>query len=364
MISELAIIGYKALEDLRLDNLKRVTLIGGKNNVGKSSVLEAIFVAFNWGNPEALTTHLRWRGVDAFQVDSQAWAASFTDFKDLARFEVRMKNYEGGRDAFVAQVQQGGAPVHSQQSTVGGVNTAIPNTESLRVSFTRSSKTIFDATVHMTGALPPYSFRNFRATEKPPQTHFSLARSRSNALDDAMRYGALDRENNVDELISALQIIEPRLKSLSVIPVGPHPILHASVDGINRKVPVNLLGDGVNRLLSLLLHISGVKGGYVLVDEVENGFHHSTLEDVWRVLYDAAKTWNCQLFATTHSYECLAAYSGALEPLAPNDYSYVRMQRTESEVIGDGAVKSHKITATQYPSDVLRDAIAGAWEVR
>ena len=363
MITDLEISGYKGLGSLSLTGLRRLTLIGGCNNVGKTSLLEAIFTAHDWGNPELLTRHLHWRGVDSFQANADAWSSAFAGFKLSGKIQVKIKNSAGGREAFLAQLLEdtrGALPTTASKDSAENIRA--PGEQSLRVSFTRGSRPVFEAVVQVNRAVPPFSFRSTKASEPAPHLFYAIARNRSSAAEDAQAFGLLDEKKLTEPVVKALQVIEPRLESLSVIPVGPQPLLYADVKGLPRKVPVNLLGDGVSRLLTLLIQITKLRGGYLLVDEIENGFHYSTMRDVWRVLYIAAKENQCQIFASTHSYECLTAYADALGELAPDDYSFVRLDKTIEVDSANKAVE--RISAAQYDSTALRNAIDGHWEVR
>lgn len=364
MITELEILGYKGLQSLRLEGLKRITLIGGRNNTGKTSVLEAIFTACDWGNPELLTRHLQWRGVDAFQANAEAWSSAFSEFDLLGRIQVKIKNSEGGREAFLAQVvEDGKGSLPTSTSTGGTENIRSPGEPSLRLTYTKASRPIFEAVVVVTRGVPPYVFKSSKASDSAPRAHYANARIRTPASEDTIRFGVLDQNKQTAPVIESLRIIEPRLVGLSVIPVGPQSLLYADVEGLPRKLPVNLLGDGVTRLLSLLLHISSLQNGYLLVDEIENGFHHETLPSIWKAIYHAAKLQRCQIFATTHSYECLTAYSDGLGEVAPTDYSFVRLDKISKRDSGIGQ-DSESISPTQYDAESLRSAIAGHWEVR
>ena len=364
MITDLEISGYKGLRSLRLEGLKRITLIGGRNNAGKTSVLESIFTACDWGNPELLTRHLQWRGVDAFQANAEAWASAFSGFDLNGKIQVKIKNSEGGREAFLAQVvEDGKGSLPTSSSTSMADNIRAPGEPSLRLAYTKASRPLFEAVVVVTRGVPPYAFKSSKASDSAPRAHYANARIRTPATEDAIRFGVLDQNKQTAPVIESLRIIEPRLVGLSVIPIGPQSLLYADVEGLPRKVPVNLLGDGITRLLSLLLQISNLQNGYLLVDEIENGFHHESLPRIWKAIYHAAKGQRCQIFATTHSYECLTAYSDALTDIATGDYSFVRLDKIEKKDPKTGDVVED-ISATQYDAESLRNAIAEHWEVR
>ena len=148
--------------------------------------------------------------------------------------------------------------------------------------------------------------------------------------EDSIRYGELDRINKTKEIVTRLQILEPQLQSLSLIPMGGNPIIYGD-NNIGAKIPLPLMGQGIARLSSILLAISEAKKGIVLIDELENGFHHSILPLIWQAITSYAKTNNTQIIATTHSSELI---SGAVEGISEelrNDFKYMRIERNQDK---------------------------------
>jgi hypothetical protein len=358
MITELEISGYKALKQVTIKGLRRLTLLGGRNNTGKTSVLEAFFLSRDWGHPEQLTRHLKWRGLEAFVTDSQSsWAPAFTNF-DLknSKIHVRARDAQGDRTVFSLQVLD--APTRPAQpsiasSTATAQNVRAPGEPSLRLTFMDGTRTVFEAQVHIAQGVPPYVMTPIRLEAKAQPVSFVLARQRTPATEDAANFGKLDTEKRANEILELLQIIEPKLNGLSVVPVGPASQIYADVSDVPRKIPVNLMGDGITRLLSMLLHIANVPGGFLLVDEIENAFHHSAMPSIWQALYKMCKTHKCQLIATTHSYECVSAFASSLKETAGDEFAYIRLDKK------DGAIE-----AVTYDAKALENATEGGWEVR
>ena len=91
---------------------------------------------------------------------------------------------------------------------------------------------------------------------------------------------------------------------------------------------MSLMGDGVNRLLDFVLAFFPVQDGIILIDEIENGIYHKRLGNVWKSLEWLSREFNVQVFATTHSYECVkAAHSAFKLNEVADELSYIRLQR-------------------------------------
>ncbi len=79
----------------------------------------------------------------------------------------------------------------------------------------------------------------------------------------------------------------------------------------SRDFPVLLssLGDGISRYIAILCAIWASENGVLLIDEIENGIHYSNYPKLWKLIFQAAKYANCQIFITSHSKECIQAFN-------------------------------------------------------
>ncbi len=95
-------------------------------------------------------------------------------------------------------------------------------------------------------------------------------------------------------------------------------------------VPLRSLGEGVNRLLGIALALVNAKGGILLIDEIESGLHYSVQPDMWRLVFETAAKLNVQVFATTHSWDCIEAFQEAAEAY-PEEGVLISLRRKQQE---------------------------------
>ncbi|MGK7931653.1 MAG: ATP/GTP-binding protein [Microcystaceae cyanobacterium] len=116
-----------------------------------------------------------------------------------------------------------------------------------------------------------------------------------------------------DKVIEALQIINPDVEKVGFFlhenPKRPK----VKIKGYNNPIPLNSMGSGMNKILGLAAFTVSVENGILLVDEIETGLHYKAQTNMWRLLIQTAKQLNVQIFATTHSWDCISAYQEALE---------------------------------------------------
>ena len=125
--------------------------------------------------------------------------------------------------------------------------------------------------------------------------------------------------------------------------------------GMGRMAPIALMGEGVKRLLTIALAFLHARGTAILIDEIENGLHYSKLKEVWKWLIYLSQEFNVQVFATTHSYECIVAANNAFTELKSDELHLHRLyRRSESE----------PVKAITYTKDMLETNIEYFWELR
>ncbi len=131
------------------------------------------------------------------------------------------------------------------------------------------------------------------------------------------------------------------------------PIFHGDI-GSDRLLPLPMMGEGMVRLLSFILRIANAPDGVVLIDEIENGLHYSILPKLWSVIGKMAKKYNTQVFATTHSLECIKAAHQAFSNEDTYDFRVHRLQFS----------KDGEVDAVTHDRDDLEAAFEIGIEVR
>jgi len=130
-------------------------------------------------------------------------------------------------------------------------------------------------------------------------------------LELQMAFNDISLSPREDRVIRALQFLEPRIERIALAPpsFGDSFAIRGGfkvkLKDSDKPVPIGSLGEGTWRMLGLAIALSRAANGLLLVDEIDTGFHHTVLTDMWKFLAEAAKEFNIQVFATTHSYDCV-----------------------------------------------------------
>ncbi len=166
------------------------------------------------------------------------------------------------------------------------------------------------------------------------------------------------------EVITAMRIISPEVERVAMRTPDVSPrdvpfrrdtatrIPFVKIESYGAAIPLHTLGDGVNRLFGIALALAHAKDGMLLVDEIENGIHYSVQADLWRLVFETAARLNVQVFATTHSHDCIKGFAEAARE-SEEDGVLVRLVR-----------KGDRTLVGEFDERELELAVEGSIEVR
>ncbi len=327
-IPELQVRGFRCFRELHLERLGRLNLITGRNSVGKSFLLDALWLSAQRGLPSVVTEQLVARGEVTPWWPGTGPEAAVAD--DPA--------------AALAGLFWGRAPIYELPSfdlAFGG--------ESLKFSFVGDGAsagavpqlviacgTRFGQRVDL--GLQPSSWwvpRSKRAAAPWPGSPSAVPAVH---LDTHFRDWALlsdywDRAGlggHHEAVLRAMRLVDPDVELLQFVSEPANRLRRTPfvrVGGSREPVSLEVLGDGVAAVFAMMLCLVEAKGGVLLLDEAETGLHYSVQPDLWRLLLLTSRELDVQVFATTHSTDCIASFEQALATCEEGEGYLVRLQR-------------------------------------
>lgn len=341
MLTELHIKNFKTLQDFNTSTLNQINLFGGKNNIGKTTILEGLFMFYDRFNPMVVMLQLNRRGINFFNLSSSEslWGPLFHKYKLDNNISVEIKRSNGFKEKLVIDIVEGNYErkinlANNILSDPPKNNTETNNMGKLELKFNyKSDIGSEESTLIVEGDQMQLQSNGRPNNRNLLPAVFLSSKNHTNPAEEAERYGQLELYGESDKIKDFLKILEPRLVSLTTISSGGGTMLHADI-GMGRKLPIYHMGDGFVRLVSILLAIATSKGGFVIIDEFENGLHYSIMPTIWESISRASKEYDCQLFISTHSYECLqAASEGIKSAEMMNEFTYHRIFQDKDKLI-------------------------------
>ncbi len=340
MHASLAIRNFRCFDDLSIEPLTRVNLIAGRNNVGKSALLEALWIL---SYPTAPRVALQNTQRDLMDYGLGGFFAElFPKYRTDLTIRLQSENVPapGIRTLNIQRK-------YRAQETLFDWSAVVSETElddDAIAGFDFSNEMAFEYVDEtgsgflnsawldadsVSGRLRPVlrDNRTSRAMSAYPCV-FSHPMRRVNARTLASRFGRADLEGYLPDIEEIIRLLEPGLKRMTTITDNRGvPSIHGDI-GAGRLFPMAIMGEGTKRLLALSLAFLGARDGLILIDEVETGLHHNVLVDVWKSLDWLSREFNVQVFATTHSYECIRAARSVFKLSESGDeLAYIRLQR-------------------------------------
>lgn len=309
-LEHLQIKNFRGFDSLEIEGLSKINLFVGKNNSGKTSILEALFLLFGMSNPTLPSNINKIRGLGVgTQVglskqlkylfhnlnlsDKPSFYAQFNDTSERwLEIGPRFKQNEFSPDI---------SSVSTPEIDGIGLNFATKKRQVQRKSY--KSFLVFEENNNTIKSTVPREYvESLFATYIP-----------SDVKDDTatlLRYSEILKKKGGDSILKALQdAFDSNIIALQPFPDG----LYFNLKDVEEYLPTNIMGDGVRRFLNIVTAVSERQNAFICIDEIENGLHYSAYKWLWKSLLTFTEQNDIQLFISTHNIETLECLKSVLE---------------------------------------------------
>jgi len=321
-IKEIEIKNFKCFENFKAEGFGKVNLIGGKNNVGKTAFMEACrtnIYANNVGHfIVALVKNKNSREtLNYYNEYTQNSTISFLDrFIKIPLSTIKYVNIKSNiRETIFTPLDKDGIITYQCE---------IDNKEFF-----------YNPNENM---LIPQGNDNISLI-----TTYGLSNS-----DIVQRYASLQKADKENYLNDSLSVIDISISGFKIIEDKPYCKLG------NQYIELTELGDGTQQFIAIILSLFQSQDGTLFIDEIGNGIHYTNLDKLWEIILTISKEQNVQVFATTHSKECIESYARVAKKLEDEEITFIKMTRLD-----DGS-----IIAGVRDYDMLQYTMSDGHEVR
>ncbi|MCA2506726.1 MAG: AAA family ATPase [Microcystis sp. M54BS1] len=365
MLQSLKIEGFRGFQNFEMTNLGQINLLVGKNNSGKTSILEAIQFLYVQNNLDIFLETISYRGEFAWLENKLAGRTKVFEICHLFPGHEILPSQEiiiiGSRESHQESVTISVKSIPIQLSPFSDKNDDLNNDNIfddeewnkllLSIRWSQSQKPI-ELELLANGTLARDSTRRMASLSRISHkigidnkielkflTPFSLTSSDMAALFDNIVLSPLE-----DLIIESLKIIEPKIERIASIGSGKYSTSNnlgvrggflIKIKNHDQPIPIGSLGDGFWRMLGLVLAMVNLENGILLVDEIDSGLHFTVMTDMWKVVWETAKKLNIQVFATTHSRDCWQSLGELIteEKITDNEITIQRIDREKSQSV-------------------------------
>ena len=375
-LPSLSIKGFRGIDDLSVPRLGRVTLLAGKNGIGKTTILEACQVYAARGRYPVLL-ELAKRHEEYFTIsDEDGDSRSIPNIGSLfhgrdpsinALIEIGPENGSTG-DHLRIEITHPSKRQADILGTMGIDNFPEGDFWMLKTAFQdREYVTPWQFASDAWGSdrargSALYRWRHVTGqAEAPPAIEcVSLGPSLMSNDTAATFWDNVTMESGELHVVEALQLVLGNAVE-SVVMVGdtgrqtrlPGRRAAVKLRGHDRRVPLKSLGDGATRFFGITLALANGRNGFLFIDEAENGIHYSVQRDFWQMVLKTAQENNVQVIATTHGWDCIKGFAQAATEIGDTEGVLVRLEK-----------ENERIRAIEYSESELETAAEQGIEVR
>ncbi len=339
MLRDLSVQNYRCFEDFKIDGLAGVNLFVGNNNTGKTSLLEAIYFLVSSSRRIAFYEIIRKR-IDYFcPKETLIYDCRSLFYRRQTQNIIKIETCTEEYLPFSFLFENGKFGISNGVNQISYVIT--------QSKFDISNSLKKDLLVHI------YDPEETSDETQILKTLFiSINKMDFNIV--KLIWDTIHLTEKETKVISTLKIIEPDLDRIGFSSSPETEAIRLKLKNRDYPVPLSSMGEGMSRLLTIAMSLVTSEDGVLLVDEIETGLHYEAQTDMWRLILETAKELNVQVFATTHSWDCIAAFQEALSQV--EDQSIGKLFRLDK--------KYGKLRAVEYDAEKLDTAVRNSIEVR
>ena len=344
MLPSLLIKNFRIFKHLKIERLGKVNLFAGKNSTGKSCLLEAVHLLVSGGHLSILKTIINSRDED-FAVRGKDDEDSYDSLRYI--FSGYKLPEVGDEGIYIGQAA-------GNNEFIRFCIEACPDDEDQRQCFmleTENEIIPIKSLYYAAG-----SVRGFWSRYSRGKKIQSISSRREKNFDTSELWDAINMTDLEKEVVDALRMIQSNITDIALVgnrenAKGRYEIVR--LEGSNERVPMKSLGDGVTRIFHIILALVNAKGGVLLIDEAENGLHWGVHEKLWQVVFRLAEQLNVQVFATTHSQDCIKGFHRAWSK-QENVGGFYRLSKEPEQ----------GVKCISYACETLSDALESGVEMR
>jgi AAA15 family ATPase/GTPase len=373
LIRDLTIKGYRCFEDFSMDGLTRVNLLVGNNNSGKTSFLEAVYLLVNqppfysknlgkiikeiFENRNEFSQHIgSYEGESTYVYKNYFTDRIFYGYTDNTDYKASISSKQGYSmsidilgDVFAYDISL----QYSNNRSMFKMNQEKKRVVETFFEFSYKGL-ISESARELDESLSEDYIKQKTNFYGEIQSSFFLSNHQVNLGKVSSLWDEIYLTSKEDIVIEALRIILPTVDRIGFSVSEGFNNIRLKVKDHPKPIPLSSMGYGMNRILNLAIALVSTEKGVLLVDEIETGLHYEAQLDMWRLVLKTAQDLDVQVFATTHSWDCIAAFKEALQEL--EDQSVAKLFRLDS--------KYGKLRAVEYDAEEIRIAVNQGVEVR
>jgi len=292
-VKNIDIIKFKCFENFSSSGFSRVNLISGKNNVGKTAFMEAVYVNVSAENIENFAISLNNIKYMRENINILSKKGLVNDIEFMEATKIYKANSNNKSSSFEVLQNKG---------------------EKKYLFSIDSEENIIESN--------KFSFEYIKINNIKFIDNFGFSNN-----DIISAYSSVQKNDKEDYLNNIINKFDNKIESFKVIDSKPQ----CKVNG--EYIEITEFGDGLRHLISIVCAVFMCKDGHLFIDEIDNGIHYIQLDEIWKIIFEVSKELNCQVFATTHSKEMIESFTRSVIKQEEKEVSFIEFGKDKQNNI-------------------------------
>lgn len=290
---ELRVDSYRCLSGIKLEHLSNINLFVGQNNSGKTSMLEAVYLLSQLNDLSSFIELERLRGKFYDRFDPR-W------FSRLLNTDIAISGVGIGNNASIEIAKEDPEAVKNRTDYLTTLK-----------CYAKAGGNNYNSELQLYNYQYP-RFIYSKAAHLCPASLTSPYRNNDDLIKKA--HAMAVRDGYIQEIIQFIrEELDSQVTDIQLTSYDNESRFFVTSSRYDKALDLTKYGEGMQRVFEISLLMGLCQNGILCVDEIDSAIHTGLLKPFALFINNLSERFNVQLFLSTHSKECIDAFSSVPE---------------------------------------------------
>ena len=286
MIKDLYIENFKCFNKIKIDDIKKINFLIGKNNSGKTTILETLMLILSESRINVIENI---KTISRFKENKTEIKTLFYNFDYNNNINFNYNKYDN--TSYNINI----SPILKDNK--------IPKDDNIELNYNtiiNNDDTIEEKKLN----IPNINNTIYMMNKKID----NIGNREETYIQSSIEYHTLTaylieilKSKNEEPIIEMLSFFNKNIKAINVL----NNDIYINIEGMNELVILNLMGEGLKKYLSIILPIAANKNNLILADDIASSLDNETAKYLFKSILNLSRNNDMQILLKINNYETL-----------------------------------------------------------